>query len=283
MINAAWLPSPWINIEEHRLSDTYTINGSGEQDKWTRFIVLSLVLHLVVFSAFFLGPGDPPMGLTDREVVYKVDLVDLSEESQDVKTVSGITTNLTGSPEGGPAKRIYSQNKRSEALKIAKRTSNRKQSNKPKKLTTNQMLDSALSAMKKDATAKGGNFLDKAISELEKKAGTGKPETAARAAAGDVEYRLYIMEAEARVKSNWSYPVARGGSKKLEAVIVLTVNRDGTILKTRFVRRSGDNLFDESVLQAIEKSEKVPPLPEGIDKNNEELEIIFNLEDLEQL
>jgi colicin import membrane protein len=122
-----------------------------------------------------------------------------------------------------------------------------------------------------------GNYLDRALSELDIKASpSGRGGTT-----GGVADKLYKMQVETWIKNNWAYPVARGDSDKLEAIIVLKVSQDGTILDTRFVKRSDDSLFDKSVLQAIEKSKKVPPLPKGLNKSYEEIEIHFNLKDLE--
>ena len=68
----------------------------------------------------------------------------------------------------------------------------------------------------------------------------------------------------------------------MEAVVLLRIRKDGTVLETRFIKPSGNKLFDESVLKAIEKSKPLPPLPEGYEKNYEEIEITFkNLKDLE--
>jgi colicin import membrane protein len=93
---------------------------------------------------------------------------------------------------------------------------------------------------------------------------------------------LYQMEVEAKIKSNWSYPIAMD-KQKLEAVAVLVVKQDGTITKTRLEKRSSSTLFDESVLKAIERSNPLPPFPESYRKSYDELEITFNLKDLEGL
>ena len=89
------------------------------------------------------------------------------------------------------------------------------------------------------------------------------------------------MEEEIWIKSNWSYPLADRGQKKLEAIVLLTVKKDGTIIKSSFKKRSSDTVFDQSVEKAIKKSEPLPPFPEGYQKSDEELEINFNLKDLE--
>jgi len=50
----------------------------------------------------------------------------------------------------------------------------------------------------------------------------------------------------------------------------------------RFEKRSADVLFDESVSNAIDRSKLLPPFPEGYRITHEELEINFNLKDLEK-
>ena len=60
------------------------------------------------------------------------------------------------------------------------------------------------------------------------------------------------MEVESLIKSNWHYPAALESRKDLEAVVVLAGQSDGTILKTRFDKRSAVGFFDESVSKAID-------------------------------
>jgi len=50
----------------------------------------------------------------------------------------------------------------------------------------------------------------------------------------------------------------------------------------RFKERSGDTIFDQSVLKAVEKSDPLPPFPEGYIKSYDDIEITFNLKDLEE-
>jgi colicin import membrane protein len=91
------------------------------------------------------------------------------------------------------------------------------------------------------------------------------------------------MEVEEWVKSNWSFPVALEREKDLEATVLLLVKRDGTIAKTRFLKRSSNSIFDESVARAIKRSDPLPPFPEGYKKSQDEIEITFNLKELESV
>ena len=88
---------------------------------------------------------------------------------------------------------------------------------------------------------------------------------------------MYRMEVETWIKSNWTYPDVQ----EIEATVLVKIRKDGTVLETRFIKPSGNKLFDESVLKAIEKARPLPPLPEGYEENYEEIKINFNLKDLE--
>jgi colicin import membrane protein len=93
------------------------------------------------------------------------------------------------------------------------------------------------------------------------------------------------MRIEDAIKSNWTYPVAFNSTtnkEDLEAIIILTVRRDGKILKTWFGKKSKSPLFDDSVLKAVERSDPLPEFPPGYLKRHDEVEITFNLKDLVQ-
>jgi colicin import membrane protein len=61
----------------------------------------------------------------------------------------------------------------------------------------------------------------------------------------------------------------------------LQVKRNGTIMKTEIKKRSSNPIFDQSVIKAIEKSDPLPPFPEWYKKSYDEIEINFNLKDLQ--
>ena len=96
--------------------------------------------------------------------------------------------------------------------------------------------------------------------------------------------RIYQMEVEERIKSNWQYPVnltSPSKQKDLVATVVVKVSQDGTILKSWFMDRSGNAIFDASVIKAVDRSNPLPPFPEGYNKRQDEVEVRFNLSELE--
>lgn len=95
---------------------------------------------------------------------------------------------------------------------------------------------------------------------------------------------LYELAVRQRIKSNWSYPVALSepkARKDLQAVVVLSVRSDGSIINSWLKERSPDTTFDSSVMRAIERSDPLPPFPAEYRKSQEEMEINFNLRELE--
>ena len=100
-----------------------------------------------------------------------------------------------------------------------------------------------------------------------------------------IAIRIYQMEVEERIKSNWQYPVALTSPSKrkdLVATVVVKVRQDGTILKSWFIDRSRNAIFDASAIKAVERSNPLPPFPEGYNKRQDEMEIRFNLSELEE-
>ncbi len=93
---------------------------------------------------------------------------------------------------------------------------------------------------------------------------------------------LYKVQIESKIKENWVYPSALVDLEKkdLEAVVILKVKKSGEIVKFWFKKKSNDDIFDNSVIKAIKKSNPLPPFPEGYKKRYEEIEVHFRLSEL---
>ena len=64
---------------------------------------------------------------------------------------------------------------------------------------------------------------------------------------------------------------------------MVRVKNNGAILESWFRKRSSNVIFDQSVLKALERSDPLPPFPEHYRKTYDEIEINFNLRELEGL
>jgi colicin import membrane protein len=253
--------------------------------KWTPVVVLSVVFHLAVFSSILFIPDSYSARRSFDGIVYEVNLVEMPGGG--AKTVGGTAAKPEAvSKPDTPAKRIEETPKREEKpVVIAKKTLEKETPpvEKPKESPAD-LLNKALSKIEKKI--KTEEHLDKALANLENKAGsrnrgTGQPGgTGGGGPPGGTGNWLYEMEVYSLIRSNWYYPPELSSGKNPEATVVLVVKSDGTILKSRFEKRSTDVLFDESVLKAIERSNPLPPFPEGYRKTHEEIYINFNLNDL---
>ncbi len=250
--------------------------------RWTPMVILSVVLHLTAFLMILFLPGSisfPYIRHADS-IIYEVDLVELPKSA--LKENSSDDSALKSADRNSQAKRISAPVKKEAPLTIAKRTIEKKSSPKEPD-TSSQLIDKAISKIEDKVQPQKTNddYIEKALSRLDNQAGDSGARKSGAPSEGII-IRLYQAQVESWIKSNWSYPVAAANSRRrLEAVVSLKVKKDGTIVESLIKRRSGDNIFDQSVMKAIEKSNPLPKFPEGYRKNYEEFEINFNLKDLE--
>ena len=152
-------------------------------------------------------------------------------------------------------------------------------------MSPSRLIDRAVSKIEKKVKAKKNDHLAQAISKIQARAeGVAEKGSVRGNAESGITIRMYQMAVEEQIKSNWSYPVALISPKKLrelEAIVVIKVKENGTIMKSWFMERSSNSIFDGSVLKAIERSDPLPPFPEGYRKSYDEIEIRFNLSELE--
>jgi colicin import membrane protein len=264
-------------------------------------IVLSFIFHVGIISVTLFLPESIPGAGRFQGMVYEVDLVEMpAKGGQNLgkkPTASG-RKEKTVVKKATKAKKVTIPKKKEKPVVIAKRKVKKKTPPQKKEAVSSaQLIDQAVSKIEKQVKSetKERSHIDEAISKLEKRLageqdageGRGDSQTAmgrsgsSRGSGTGIPIRMYQMEVEFWIKSNWAYPVALQRSKDLEAVVVLMVKRDGSIVKTNFKKRSSDKIFDQSVSKAIERSDPLPPFPEGLIISHDEIEITFNLKELE--
>ena len=269
------------------MTDTWTLRNAADlvEMRWSPMIVVSILFHLTFFFIILFVPES----FSSRKiggVVYEVNLVEMPSggalKLHQVRPVKGGKGEVIVK-KGKKARRIKSLKKEEKPLVIAKRTIKKEGASiKKPKVSSSQLIEKAISRIERKVKSGGKTHIDRAISRLESKVSSrfGAGLSGGQARTG-ISIRLYQLEVESWIKSNWSYPVAVQSTRKLETTVLLKVKMDGTILKTWFKKRSSNRIFDQSVLKAIEKSDPLPPFPEGYKKSYEDFEITFNLKDLE--
>jgi len=269
------------------------------ETKWGKMVVLSFLFHLVIFSAVFFVPQASPTRRIQGPV-YEVDLVELPASALNVKQEpKGKAVQASTAPKKKKktqAKRITSlpkKKKKEKPVVIAKRTVKDEKPKSPEpEVSATKRIEEAVSKLKREMVeedkrreAKTEEYIAKAISRLEQKMGAPDAGGGPGGVPGGIPFRMYLLRVETLIKGNWSYPVALSdpeSQKDLEAVVMLKVNHDGTIMDMKFQRRSSNPVFDQSVEKAIDRSDPLPEFPEGYRKTSEEFEVNFNLKDLEQ-
>jgi TonB family protein len=73
--------------------------------------------------------------------------------------------------------------------------------------------------------------------------------------------RLYYTSLWNAVRRHWALPEYLR-TQKLEAVVIIVVQRDGRIMSLQFEKKSGNADFDRSVETAIRNTDPLPPFPE---------------------
>ena len=289
-----------------------SINDQMEP-KWRTMLTISFVLHLAVFSLFLFLPEHMPTRRI-KGTIYHVNLVELPAKSTvKVEGKSKVKPGKTGkalpiTKKTAPAKRISRSKKKEKPVVIAKRTVKtkkekvKKQPVAPSKLidralskiekkikaeekNASRRIDQALSKIEKQVKTEEEDYVERAISKLEKQGSgaTVKGYPGGRALTG-IAIEIYKREVEDWIKSNWSYPVSIAsprGREDLEAIIVIKAKSDGSILKSWFIQKSSNVIFDQSVLKAVEQSDPLPRFPPGYRLTHEEFEITFNLREME--
>lgn len=261
----------------HPASDT------SMQTKWGKMFMVSLVLHLIVFSSLLFVPDNiGPRQI--RDTVYEVKLVDLPRAKRSTvktkarprtKTVKRLAPAKTAS-----TKELSRLKSKAKPVVMAKRTAKAETKKlAPPQDPTNKHIDQALEKIKKKVEEGKNDSDSPVVSRLElPDERSGQASLSGRGENG-ITIHLYRMEIYDLIKSHWSLPAL--DDENLAAVIELTVRSNGTIIKTRMTQSSGNERFDRSVLKAIKLSDPLPPFPEGYRKTHEEIEINFNLSELE--
>jgi colicin import membrane protein len=274
--------------------------------RWRPMVIISLAFHIAVFSSILFIPESLPARRSFDGIVYEVNLVEMPGGGGVASESGGAPSKRTQAtvkkeeavkkvPEA-PAKRIPEAPKREEKpVVIAKKTLDKPApaAEKPK-VAPSELIDKAISKI--ESNVKSEQHLDRALARLESSTVETKEEAGPSSDGGPVgggpgygggipggtAIQIYQMQVESLIKSNWHYPVAMDNQKEREAIVLLVVKRDGTIMSSRFDKRSQNVLFDESVIKAVERSNPLPPFPESLRRSHEELGIRFNLRDLER-
>lgn len=78
-----------------------------------------------------------------------------------------------------------------------------------------------------------------------------------------LDHAKYLDELEARIKGQWRPPKFLA-TAKLRVRVVVLIDSSGSIIKKSIVQSSGNGVFDESALAAIDGAQPLSPPPESL-------------------
>ena len=87
--------------------------------------------------------------------------------------------------------------------------------------------------------------------------------------------KLYQAAIYKRLQQFWALPEFKKWDPSLTAVVVITINTDGTITNQYFEKRSGDSVFDQFVEKTLHDSVPLPQIPAALRKSQYEIGLRF--------
>jgi TonB family protein len=91
----------------------------------------------------------------------------------------------------------------------------------------------------------------------------------------DVLMRTYKQRVRARIINAWHLPIPGKIAQGLQAVVLLTIDREGQVIRYELTRSSNNPSFDASLHRAVQASSPLPELPETFEGEILEAEIYF--------
>ncbi len=252
--------------------------------------ILSGIFHAALLSLVFFIPESIP---TTRmgSIVYEVDLVaaptgGMSPTAKE-SAITSVGKGMPLSKDTTPAKLIREPEKRDEeTVNIGKKAIKSKKKKAKKVKPPSSRFRQVLAKINRKVKAEEKDPVGRAIVGFKKKVKkAGGRDSGVGDAPTGLAMNMYKVAVKEKIKGNWTYPMALGGSENrqnLEAVVVVRAEKNGAIMKFWFMKKSSNAMFDQSVLRAIERSDPLPPFPGSFRKTFEELEINFNLRDLKE-
>ncbi len=91
----------------------------------------------------------------------------------------------------------------------------------------------------------------------------------------------YLSSLYDRVHSHWVLPEMRKWDRSLEAIVVLTIRKDGSISDMQFERKSRDPFFDQFVMKTLQTAAPMPRFPALMSQATLEVGLRFKPGELE--
>ncbi len=233
----------------------------NSQDSFSRFLLLSLGFHVAIFVIltvkFMLFPGDP----MEFQQAVRVDVVALPEKIKEPPAPPAAEE-----PEQVKEEVVKKDPPKPPKKKKPELVEKPKKPKKPKKVVKKEPdlkkvkedQDSALAKIKKEM-AERKKRLEQEQQKVEYK-GNNLSKGNSLTGLEQIKYDAYSDELLNHIRSFWNLPewLAEGN---FNASVVLVINNRGGIISKSFIRKSGNELFDQYVVSTLDKALPLPAPP----------------------
>jgi len=251
------------------------------EEAWYKMLIISCAIHILILAAFSI-PFKKSSKRFDALSSYSVNLVGQLGGGGGSTGAAKAEKSL---PEAKPAPAAPARVKRPAPVKkpAKEEVSLSKKKVAAKEKTTKEelsRLEERIRDMKKRA-----DYLD--VSKT-KTAGTGGKGGAGAGAGApglpfgsegggkplDPATQKYILDIWDKVKSAWGVP-GMTYKKDLETIVIIKIRKDGRIVDINVEKRSGNRIYDESILRVLRAVDPLPPIPASLNTDSIELGFRF--------
>ena len=263
-----------------------------KEESWYKFLVISTILHIIVMAAFSVSIKKPYRKF-DLSSAYSVGLVGDIRGGGGGKGVGlpqskPIVEQKSAPEKPAPApkekKQISAKHKPVPMKTEKEAVSLSKQKAPPAKASPSKEELSHLEARLRDMKKKT-EYLDVSQSKSShgpEKWGGGGSGGGSGGLPGsgegggrplDPASQQYMLGVWEKIKNAWGLPGMSKYSKTLETVVTIRIRKDGRIVDINIEKRSGNRVYDESILRVLRSVDPLPPIPSSL--NTDSLEIGF--------
>jgi colicin import membrane protein len=91
----------------------------------------------------------------------------------------------------------------------------------------------------------------------------------------DFYMKQYLSAVYQKIHDHWVLPDLQNWDNALEAVLIITIRKDGFVTDSFFERKSDKIYFNQFVLKALKEASPLPPFPDQLDKSTLEIGLRF--------
>jgi len=244
---------------------------------WNRMLMISAALHLVALAAFSIPIKKAFRKFDTTQTYYSVNLVgDIGTGSGQAAADKGKVLPETRPPakeQKAPTKAKPVPTREKEARSITPTKATPTKDDKPKTSTKDDIKS-----------------VEQRIKEMKERTGSqdvasarGTPGQTGLGGAGgggrliDPALARYLVTVRDKIESAWTIPFI-SQQKNLETQATIKVRKDGRVVDINLDKRSGNRVFDESVVRALRMIDPLPPLPSSITEEPLEIELTLRPE-----